>query len=102
MSQKSLSRIINQQAETRSFTPKSKRRCGRKLKMTQRDIAVLIRNSKHDSKKSSFDHQKNLQHSRLRISFTTVRRQLLEVGRKARKPLKKHFLTKTIKQKRLV
>ena len=39
--------------------------------------------------------------SGVQISATTVRRRLLEVGRKARKPLKKQLLTQKIKQKRL-
>ena len=100
VSQKSVSRIIKQQAETGSVTPKRKGKCGRKWKTT-RDDAFLIRNGKLDPKKSSFDLQKDLQHSGVQISATTVRRRLLEVGRKVRKPLKKQLLIKKMKRKRL-
>lgn len=101
VSQKSVSRIIKQNEETGSFTPKRKGRCGRKRKTTPRDDAVIIRNSKLDPRKSSFELQKDLQHAGVEVSAITVRRRLLEVGRKARKPLKKQLLTKKMRQKRL-
>ena len=47
--------------------------------------------SSEDPRKSSFDLQKDLQRSGVKISATTVRRKLLEAGRKARKPLKSSF-----------
>ena len=85
VSQKSVSRIIKQPAETGSFTPEHKRRCERKRKTIPRDHAFLIRNSKLDPKKSSFDLQKDLQHSGIQKSDTTLRFRLLDVKRKARK-----------------
>ena len=74
----------------------------KKRKTTPGDNAFLIRNSKLDPGKRSFDPQKDLQHCELQISATTLRRRLLEVGRKAMKPLTKHVLTKTIKQNQIV
>ena len=98
VSQKPLSRITKEHAETGSFTLKHK---GRKRRTTSRDHAFVIRNSKLDPKKSSFDLQKDLQLSRVQIRPTTARRRLLDVGRKTRKFLEKQLLTKAMKQKRL-
>ena len=55
-----------------------------------------------DSRKNGFDLQNDLQHFGVQISATPAHRRLLEVGRKARKLLKKQLLTKAMKQKRLV
>ena len=101
VSQKFVSRIIKQQAETGSYSPKRKGRFGRKRKTTPRDDSFLIRKSKLDPSKSSFDLQRDSQHSGVNISAVTVRPRLLEVGREARKPLEKQLLTKKTKQKQL-
>jgi hypothetical protein len=47
------------------------------------------------------DLQRDLLTSRIEIDASTVRRRLLDVGRKTRKPFKKQSLTPAMKQKRL-
>ena len=101
VSQKSVSRIIKLQDATGFVTPKRKGKCGRKRKTTPKDDLILVRNSKKDSRKTSFDLQKDLESAGVRISSSTVRRRLLEADRKAKKPLKKNLLTKRMKKKRL-
>ena len=58
--QKPLFRIIEQQDATGSVTPRRKGKCGRKRKTTPKDDLVLLRNSKKDPRKTSFDLQKDL------------------------------------------
>ena len=92
VSQKSASRIIKQQDATGSVTPRRKGNWGRKCKTTPKDDLILLRNSKKDPRKTSFDLQ-NLASAGVRISSSAVRRRLLEAGRRANKPLKKHLLS---------
>ena len=68
VSQKSVSRIIMQQKETGSVSPRRKGKCGRKPKTTPYDDVVLLRNSKKNPRKTSFDLQKDLAHAGVHVS----------------------------------
>ena len=95
-----ISRIMKMKKETGSVTPKRKGTCGRKRKTTPRDDAYLIRESVKDPRKTSDAIKTTLGEKGIEISSSTVRRRLLEVGRKAYRPVKKQLLTKTMKTKR--
>ena len=95
-----ISRIMKMKKETGSVTPKRKGKCGRKRKTTPRDDAYLIRESVKDPRKTSDAIKTTLGEKGIEISSSTVRRRLLEVGRKAYRPVKKQLLTKTMKTKR--
>ena len=99
VSQKSVSQIIKQQESIGSVTPRRKGKCGRKRKTTPKDDNILFRNSKKDQKRRIFDLQKDLVLAGVCISSSTVRRRLLEAGRKAKKSLKKYLLTKKMKKR---
>ena len=101
VSQKSVPRIIKQQDVTGSVTPRRKGKSGRKRKTTLKEDLILLWNSKKDPRKTSFDLQKDLASAGVRISSSTEKRRRLEAGRKAKKPLKTHLLTKRMKKKRL-
>ena len=93
-------RIMKMKKETGSVTPKRKGKCGRKRKTTPKDDAYLIRESVKDPRKTSDAIKTTLGEKEIEISSSTVRRRLLEVGRKAYRPVKKQLLTKTMKTKR--
>ena len=76
-------------------------RCGRKRKTTPQDVKVMIRNSVKNPKKTGKDLQRDLALAGLNVASSTVRRRLFEVGRTARRPLRKQLLTKAMKKKRL-
>ena len=76
-------------------------RCGRKRKTSPQDVKVMIRNSVKYLKKTSKDLQKDLALAGVNVASSTVRRRLFEVGRTARRPLRKQLLTKAMKKKRL-
>ena len=93
-----ISRIMKMKKETGSLTPK--RKGGRKRKTTPKDNAYLIRESVKDPRKTSDAIKTTLGEKRIEISSSTIRRRLLEVWRKAYRPVKKQLLTKTMKTKR--
>ena len=67
---------------------------------TKRDDLTLLRNSKINPRKISEELKSDLDESEVHVSSSAVRRQLLEKGRKARKPKKKQLLTAAMKKKR--
>lgn len=69
-------------------------------KTTPRDDAYLIRQSKTNPRKTSDALNTDLKQKGIEISSSTVRRRLLAVGRRARRPVKKQLLTKAMKEKR--
>ena len=93
--------ILKRKQDTGESSTLRQGRCGRKRKTTPRDDTVIIRESIKNPKKTSADLQRDLSTSGVNISSSTVRRRLLEVGRFARKPLKKQLLTSVMKRKRL-
>ena len=52
--------------------------------------------------KQSFQLQQDLASAGVMVDSSTVRRRLLAIGRKARRPLKKQFLTTKMKEKRFI
>src|ERR1700761_5380894 len=96
-----VSRLIAAYKAYGSVSPKRKGRCGRKRITTVRDDRFLLRYSKQDPRKTSSDLQRDLSRAGVVIDASTVRRRLLEVGRKARRPVKKQLLTAAMKKKRL-
>ena len=93
--------ILKRKKDTGESSTLRQGRCGRKRKTTPRGDSVIIRESIKDPKKTSADLQRDLSTYGVNISSSTVRRRLLEVGRFARKPLKKQLLTSVMKRKRL-
>lgn len=97
----SVSRILTTFQESGSLSPKRRAKCGRKRKTTPRTDKILIRNSKINPRKTSSDLKRDLLATGFDVSSSTVRRRLLEAGRKARRPTKKQFLTTKMMKKRL-
>ena len=72
-----------------------------KLKTTTRDDKMILQNTFKDLRKTSEDLQRDLATAGVNVDSSTVRKRLLEVGRKARSPCKKQLLTVAMKKKRL-
>ena len=96
-----VARIINENIKTGHCNTKRRGKCGRKRKTTARDDSFVIRNSVIDPKKTSVDLQSDLASAGVVVHDSTIRRRLLEVGRRAHKPLKKQLLTAVMMKKRL-
>ena len=96
----SVSSILKQKRETENVEIQRKERCERKRKTTKRHDLILLRNRKINPRKTSEELKRDLDKSGVHVSSSTVRRRLLEKGRKARKPKKKQLLTAAIKKKR--
>ena len=96
----SVSSILKQKRETGNVQVQGKESCGRKRKTTKRDGLILLRNSEINPRKTSEELKMNLDKSGVHVSSSTVRRRLLEKGRKARNPKKKQLLIAAIKKKR--
>lgn len=97
----SVSRILTTFQDSGSSSPKRKGKCGRKRKTTPRSDKILIRNSKINPRKTSTDLRRDLLDFGVEVSTSTVRKRLLEVGRKAKRPRKKQFITQKMMKKRL-
>lgn len=95
-----VNRLIRQKADYGSVSPRRKGHCGRRRKTTKRDDAMLHRMSKLDPQKTSDMLKMELEVSGIHVHSSTVRRRLLEGGRRAHRPVKKQLLTNTMKMKR--
>ena len=93
--------IIRKKNEMGSISPQKERTMWAKAKTSQKDDAYLIRSSKLNPEKNSFDLQKDLEATGVKIDASTLRRRLLECGKKARRPVRKQLLTSPMKKKRL-
>ena len=102
VSQPTVHRLIKKFQIEKDLTPNRKGNCGRKKKTTPRTDAYLLRESKLNPRKTSFELQKDLVSAGTVVDSSTVRRRLLAVGRRARRPIKKQLLTSKMKQKRLI
>lgn len=96
-----VNKLLKQKRETGSVEVKRKGKCGRKRKTTHRDECLLLRNSKLNPRKTSFDLQQDLEKAGVKIHDSTVRKRLIEGGRKAIRPQKKQLLTVPMMKKRL-
>ena len=72
--------------------------CERKRKTISHDDKMILQNSFKDLWKTSKDLQKDLAAAGVYVDLSTVRKQLLEAGRKARSPCKKQLLTVATKK----
>jgi len=88
-----ISRVIKLKQDTESVSPKRKGKCGHKKKTIPRDHGYLHGQSKKDPRKTSDALNTDLKEKCIQISFSTVRRCLSAVGRKARRPVKKQLFT---------
>lgn len=102
VSQGVVSKIVKRKRETGSVDVKRLGKCGRKRKTTPADDRFLLRKSKLDPRKSSQDLQQDLAASGIVIHDSTVRKRLLESGRRAIRPQKKQLLTERMKKQRLL
>ena len=102
VSQPTVHRLIKKFQIEKDLTPNRKGNCGRKKKTTPRTDAYLLRESKFNSRKTSFQLQQDLASAGVMVDSSTVRRRLLAVGRKARRPIKKQLLTTKMKKKRFI
>lgn len=97
----SVSRLIKLQDDTGGVETSRKGRCGAKRKTTARDDALIRRISVLDPKKTSSDIKRDILSHGVDVDASTVRRRLLECGRRARRPVKKQLLTPLMMKKRL-
>ena len=95
-----ISRLLKQARGTGTLLSNGKEKCGRKRKTSTRDDIRLLRESKKDPRKKSDMLRKDLLSSEGNVSSSTVHRRLIECGRIARRPVKKQYLTATMKKKR--
>lgn len=100
VSHQTVSRVLRLKKDTGSISPKRKGNCSRKRKTTSRDDVTLLRESRKYPRKTSDALNMDLKSKGITISSSTVRRRLLEAGRRARRPIKKQLLTKVMKEKR--
>lgn len=101
ISRATVGRIVKRGIETGDCSVLRHGKCGRKRKTTSYDDKLIVRNSVKDPRKTSKDLQRDLAAAGVHVDSSTVRRRLLEVGRTARRPLKKQLLTDAMKRKRL-
>ncbi|KAJ4450512.1 hypothetical protein ANN_01939 [Periplaneta americana] len=95
--------IMKRYRETGSITPQKKGNCGRKKKTSPADDRLIVRKSKLNPRLTAVDLTCELMATTgVNIHVTTVRRRLLEAGRRARKPIKKQLLTPVMCKKRLM
>ncbi|KAJ4447111.1 hypothetical protein ANN_09111 [Periplaneta americana] len=95
--------IIKRYRETGSITTQRKGNCGRKRKTSPADDRLIVRKSKLNPRLTAVDLTRELMATTgANIHVTTVRRRLLEAGRRARKPIKKQLLTPVMCKKRLM
>ena len=88
VSQPTVHRLIKKFQMEKDLTPNRKCNCGKKKKTTPRTDACLLRESKFNPRKTSFQVPQDLASAGVMVDSSTVRRQLLAVGWKARRPIK--------------
>ena len=84
------------------MTPNRKGNRGSKKKTKRRTDAYLLRKSKFNPSKTSFQLQQDLASAEGMVDSSTVGRRLLAIARKARRPIKKQLLTTKMKKKRFI
>ena len=91
---------MKQVAKTGSATPPRKGKSGRKRKTSLREDIFVMRQSKLDLGKTSFNLLRDLALTETEITASAVRKRLITGGRKIIRPAKKQLLTDTMKKKR--
>ena len=86
--------------DTNRDVTKTKRwdQCGRNCKTTSRDENMILQNTLKDFRKTSEDLQRDLASVGVNVDSSTVRKRLLEAGKKARSPCNKQLLTVVMKK----
>lgn len=97
-----VNRILKQKRDIGTIEVNRKGKCGRKRKTTRRDEAFLIRDSKLNPRKTSQELQQDLAHAGVIVHDSTVRKRLIEGGRKTIRPHKKQLLTAAMMKKRYI
>ena len=97
VSNSSVDRIIKKE-----LVSKRKGRCGRKIKASPAAMQMMISESETHPRNTSTELRNYLASQGTEVAARTVRRYLLNAGRRARRPIKKQFLTEEMKRKRLV
>lgn len=95
-----VNKILKQKKTTGTIDVQRKGKCGRKRKTTPRDEAFLIRESKLNPRKTSQELQKDLAHVGVIVHDSTIRKRLIEGGRKTIRPQKKQLLNAGMMKKR--
>ena len=86
--------------DTSGDVTKTKRhgRRGRKRKTTSRDDKMILQRSFKELRKTSKSLQRDLATAGVNVDSSTVRKRLLEAGRKTRSPCKKQLLAVAMKK----
>lgn len=95
-----VNKILKKKRETGTIEVNRKGKCGRKRKTTARDEVFLIRESRLNPRKTSQELQQDLAHAGVVVHDSTVRKRLIEGGRKTIRPQKKQLLTAAMMKKR--
>ena len=101
VSQSTVHRLIKKFQIEKDLTSNRNSNCGKKKKTTPKTCAYLFRESKFNPRKTSFQLQQDLASAGGMVDSSTVRRPLLAVGRKTRRPIKQ-LLTIKMKKKRSI
>jgi hypothetical protein len=75
-----VNKIIKLISKTGSISQQREGRCGRKRETVLKDGVSLLRQSKIDPRKTTFDLQKDLAAAGVQVNDSTVRCRLLQVG----------------------
>lgn len=101
VSKSTVGRIVKKMDTIGDVGVTRKGKCGRKRKSTDFDERVLLRNSNMNPRKTSQELQRDWSAAGVDVHSSTVRKRLLEHGRRARKPIKKQLLTDRMQKQRL-
>ena len=74
------------------------RKCGRKRRTTAKNDTYILKKSKQDPSKSSVETKNDLACAGVEKSASLVRRQLVAIDRKAKRPSKKQLWTGAMKR----
>lgn len=96
---RTVDRIIKRHLSGESLSPRPK--SGRPSLTTPRDNSTMVRMVLRDRRISATSIQAEMSHRGVDLSVRTVRRRLLNAGFRARKPVRKPFLTNRMKTARL-
>ena len=98
ISQSSVNRIVKRYRETGEILPQRVGKCGRKRLSTSYEDRRILRASMIDPRLTALDIKKEIVSP---LSVHTIRRRLIDGGRKSVKPIQKPLLTARMKQSRL-
>jgi transposase len=100
VSQNVVSLIIRRFQATGSTTTKRKGHCGRKCKLTDREKKMVLRESKKNPRLTAAEIKHTSADIGAKVSVTTIKRILLESGRRAHRPIRAPQLDTTKRVRR--